>query len=619
METTSNPVRFDGDIELNLPSSTSSKQPFLGDLRLSGPDAFHGFLKECINVVWVPDVAKTNGNTTGVWHEFEYDHSSSSWKDLNIPKELPNERDGPPVSEQFKAAHPQLKDKKDPTLPNYLIDLDKDLPKTTNDHYKSNYKMIWVSHHRGFTSINSAKVRTSFIADEKLQRKRTQSASEAEFPQRRLMDQEHMIDIIVNVFSQIVAVVALFEPAESAVSDLLDEVKTSQEKMSYIDIMTTNTEKVAAERYATHDEFSTKFGMLQVGILELLSAISIISIWEKTVRQIWWYSSVEQGVLIDFANETEGNSREALTKRYLCFPRLLCYLSMALQGWLLWKYVDGWFNYLFYLYIIFGALRALDEPVSAVMSTEETLISLQKFCEVDFDKSKELLSRSTMLPEIQVIKRLGDCSRWQTIMLAKWAEQQDPPVAWDYLKHKPRWDTENAGLGILKANYEEEKQKFAFYFRMLKMDDVFPEEGAFDHERLPYNVDYPTYLFKGVYENVPDALDKTWTSNSFTRAINLAAALRKARRWSSSLAVIFQDDKDENEPHLFWDVLLRGKAPSALPFKEKNRTISNHLFGVVLAVGIFCCVGVGFWYLESKISPKALEIMSTCETRYDCS
>ena len=46
---------------------------------------------------------------------------------------------------------------------------------------------------------------------------------------------------------------------------------------------------------------------------------------------------------------------------------------------------------------------------------EETLISLQKFCENDFEKSKQILKDSVMVPEVQVLKRLGDCSRWQRI------------------------------------------------------------------------------------------------------------------------------------------------------------------------------------------------------------
>ena len=53
-----NPIHS-GAVSINVPEEVMKPPLFAGNLNLTGSDAFRGFLKDCINVVWDPDGVQT--------------------------------------------------------------------------------------------------------------------------------------------------------------------------------------------------------------------------------------------------------------------------------------------------------------------------------------------------------------------------------------------------------------------------------------------------------------------------------------------------------------------------------------------------------------------------------
>ena len=205
--------------------STDTETPYLGDLRLTGPDAFNGFMKECINVVWVPNSEQADPvHIQGQWKEYEY--IKGKWTEQEIPKERPK------LSDEFIEAHIGYREENDKAGSyRFLTDTNANLPKGKDD-YKSNYKVVHLCHHRGFTAIDSASRTGSVTAHEQQMRSRSASLDGMKtLPTRRLLDREHILDVFWALIGLVISCVAIFEPITIAQNDLKDEILEQQQRL----------------------------------------------------------------------------------------------------------------------------------------------------------------------------------------------------------------------------------------------------------------------------------------------------------------------------------------------------------------------------------------------------
>ena len=280
---------------------------------------------------------------------------------------------------------------------------------------------------------------------------------------------------------------------------------------------------------------------------------------------------------------------------------------------------DSWKTRGLYIFLTYGALSALYAPVQSCKNTEDDLISLAKFSESDPLKASAILKESTIIREAHAFKRFGDCMRWQAIMLAKWAETQDPPIQWDYLRSEP------FNLPMLEPSkrkeYEQVKQKHAFHFKMLKINpDVMPHVDAFKNmEHVPYNLRYPPWGM-GVYRPIAKQRPGIFARLGLDRIIS------DSTRWTETLGMNFEGDQMGKEVNLweaFWRyvliVLVRNEAiGTEFPFDKGKRKWSRTLFFSSYIFGIFCSA---FLAVNSFISVAdlALNVTLSCETMFDCS
>ena len=260
------------------PSSSSSRD---GAKPLEFGGAMPGFIDFCINVVWVPHTEQPNpANITGDWHEFTFDRKSGKWCEI---LDLSRKK----ASDEFKALHPnhKWKEEKD-ELPLHLDDVPT-LPKTKDD-YRSNYKMTWLCHHRGFKPRDTAAPSPSFTADVESQKKLSASMSElGTLPKRRLLDREHVLDVVINIVAQIIAVVSIFEPIVNALTARMDGIEIEQADFNYTLLGTVDLDAIRDERSAFPDT-AIVIADAQMGVMLVFTLISVHFIFEKTIRQIWW-------------------------------------------------------------------------------------------------------------------------------------------------------------------------------------------------------------------------------------------------------------------------------------------------------------------------------------------
>ena len=619
-------------------SGDETKEKY-GDLLIddqSGERQFEGFIDFCVNVVY--DAEKNE------WVEFKYDKNGKK-KYVEIKRVGAASADEQPdCSDKWMEHHPALKKEKvRPKLPRHLFDfneLDECLPSppgppprtgggvdaenprdiNPDDGYKSRYKMVWLSHSRvGLHGKSAASKRLSQLGKSNKNAVRKNSLSEMNtLPERRLLDRKHLLDVTMNIFATIISVLAIYEPISTLFDTTIDDIEKDQEKVKW-EILKDGTGGIDYADVASRQD-SALFGRfcayLQIGFVEIFAIMAVGFIWEKTIRQIWWYSSVNHGgVLIDFANEND-----TWWQKHSNFSFSLCVMAFGLQAFLLASSEQNFSAKLLTLYISFGALKELYSPVEACQQTEDELISLQKFCEKDFNKASEIIRDCTMIQEVHALQRMGDISRWQVIMLARWAETNQ--IKWDYMYCRP-FELEKLTKDEQKR-YREIKEEVAYSFKMLHVDtSILPAKPElFSETTHPYNLNYPhIFGFEAYTLNIrpPNLLLRT---------------ILKSTRWSNTLDyLIFQNEldddnyTDENDHtkkraafmlRYIYETLLKGKSMSNCPFDEKMKRWSNNFLRFARLFGVFLSIGVAV-YCFFKVDKLANKIEKSCVSRYDCS
>ena len=637
------------------PSSFRKVRTEYGELMIeesSGKRRFEGFLPFCINVVYDAEAGK--------WREFEM--INGTWAEREVPEELPDCSPAFTEHHQGRTLPWYVEKPKAPlSLPRHLVDLAVELPKPQDprelDSYKSHYKMVWLCHHRrGLYEKEVVAKRGSHIAyldveaNVEVDKRRTESVASVEnLPDRRLLDRDHLWDVVVNVVAQVVSVLAIYEPITAVFDDSLSSIEHNQESLSYKRLVGSNANGtdwanvIAREQHAENGKFIA-IGL--VIVVEIFAILSVGFIWEKTIRQIWWYSSLIHGsILIDFANEGEEwakkhpmvNNLPEWMQTKLNFPFFLSSSAFLMQAWLLFYAPNTTSNLgskFLALFVIYGALQALYAPVEACQNMENELISLQKFCEKDFNSATDIIKNCVMVPEAFALKRLGDCSRWQIILLARWAETQVPPIKWDYMLDRP---LDLAALKLDKKiwfQYRQAQQRLAFDFRMLTIDgDTLPKDpNLFGELSHPYNLNSDSFGFWRREEVDPTSiLGKAQKRNCLGSCLETLSS--RSSRWSNTLNSLTFERKSEDDNQgcmdhccqrlcFMWkyikEVLWNNKRIFECPFDEKMVRWSNNLFlfaffaGVIASIVLALYSALDTWTLADKIE-------ESCESKLDCS
>ncbi|GMI26248.1 hypothetical protein TeGR_g8674, partial [Tetraparma gracilis] len=596
-------------------SKCSSTPLDIGDLNLT-PDAegnIRGFIPWAINVVWVPDSTLRLGHVVGAWREYNFDPLKATWSFTTVGPDT-SAKDFPKVLLDSKG-----KDTADRTAP---------------ANYRANYKMVWLCHHRGFHCASTTSPSSSH------QLERTRMLDAIGFPKRRLLDREHLMDVTFNVGLMVAGAVVMFQPCVSSIASMTAAASSKQSSLSPESIAEIDVDAVHESRSEVGEDYLNA-GLVMVILLEFMAASGILAITEKNFRQVWWYACLERGLMIDFRDETKGPPQQVAQRVLLSFPALVCYVYIAVLGYLLGLGVRSdtqVYEYALNMAVSLKILYEMHAQFFACFNVASLLVPLPTFFGTNPDIARKILEDTTRIKEVHALQRLGDCARWQHIMLARWCETQRPPLRWNYKKHRPKKKDLKRDKKV-KLAFEEQKRLYAFNFGMLELDaGVFPKGDVLESSaRLPYSLEYASclhWVFDGVYKNIPNkSPGLSLTNNPLTRNFSPLAALKRVTRWSNTESLVFPKCKGGGEgsnvggrqsplavfaKHAYVS-LYRGEQLFEHAFDYRMVKAHSGFLLTVFTLGILLCVGYADYILESKILPMTDDFADMCETKNDCS